>query len=192
MSRHFTVPLTITVEVKVPDNEGIDQVRGLVETLLRKRLDDVSWGKGNPWTAEVNLAHGYQIGNPEEEQEDDEDEYHEDDFDRGRAPALPPIASGTTGRDRRTKMENAKFFLLTAHDGRRWLADEVAEGNPIPRVRQLLGGRWETTKRYEEFNMRVFFNGARRVVVISFKPEFTAAMVSQALREIHEGREDLS
>ena len=89
-------------------------------------------------------------------------------------------------------MDKSQFFLITSHDGRRWLEDEVVEHTPIPRVRQLLGGRWETTKQYEEFNMRVFYNGRKRVLVLGFPPGKTRTDAMAALRLIHEGREDLS
>lgn len=88
-------------------------------------------------------------------------------------------------------MEKSQFFLITAHDGKRWLDDEVVEHTPIPRVRQLLGGRWETAKQYDTF-VKAFFNGQRRVLVLGFPPGKTREDAMVALRQIHDGREDLS
>lgn len=87
-------------------------------------------------------------------------------------------------------MRDSKFFLITFHDGREWKEDELAEQSPINRVRQLLGGRWETSKQYDELNMKVFYNGQKRVMVMGFKPDATKADAEKALREIQQSRED--
>lgn len=86
------------------------------------------------------------------------------------------------------QMKSSNFFLVTFHDGRDWKDDELVEKTPINRVRQLLGGRWETSKQYDEFNMKVFFNGQKRVLVMGFKPDATKAQAEAALRQIREGR----
>lgn len=87
-------------------------------------------------------------------------------------------------------MENSQFFLVTAHDGNRWCDDEVVQGNPIPRVRQLLGGRWERSKQFDEFIKAFFSAGEKRVLVMGFKPGTTEEQVKVIMDQIRSGRED--
>lgn len=87
-------------------------------------------------------------------------------------------------------IKDSKFYLVTFHDGKEWQEDELVEKSPVPRVRQLLGGRWETSKQYDEFNMKVFYNGQRRVLVIGFPPDKTKEEAIEAINRIRESRED--
>lgn len=92
-------------------------------------------------------------------------------------------------------IKESRFFLVQyngtgTEDG--WGDEEIVQKTPVPRVRELLGGRWESSKDYEDFAMKVFFNGQRRVLVMGFKPEMTQDQVLQALQQIRDGREDLS
>lgn len=91
-------------------------------------------------------------------------------------------------------MQNSEFFLISKFDGKRWLADEIAEKSPIPAVRKFLGGRWERSSRPDDPKYgkvgRAFFNGERRVLVLAFPPGKTRDQVMKALKEINEGRED--
>lgn len=87
-------------------------------------------------------------------------------------------------------IQQSKFFIVTSSsDGVTWNDDEIVEHTPIPRVRQLLGGRWEVSKSYGSF-MKAFFNGKKRVVVLGMKPSTTKEEAIEALKKIREGRED--
>jgi hypothetical protein len=89
-------------------------------------------------------------------------------------------------------MEQCQFFLIShSLDGKTWQPDELAEQTPIPRVRQILGGRWDTSKQYHEF-VRAFFSGKRRVLVMGFPPGKTKEQAQAALQQIHEGSEAVS
>lgn len=74
MSRWFTVPITVNVEVMVPDTGDTDRDRAVAaqtaETLGRKRIQECTWGMGNPWTARV---HDIEVGYPSADVEDEED-----------------------------------------------------------------------------------------------------------------------
>ena len=92
------------------------------------------------------------------------------------------------------EMQKCGFFLVShSPDGENWEADELVENTPIPRVRELLGGRWERSAQYMPM-VKAFFNGKARVLVMGFPPEkFTSKeQALAAMREIHESREDLS
>lgn len=87
MSRWFSVPLTITINVKVPDNEGVKEALSIAETLFWKRLCATTWGIGNPWTASVAAKPSF--GEPQEGISDgdddditdlDDDEVEEDEY----------------------------------------------------------------------------------------------------------------
>lgn len=87
-------------------------------------------------------------------------------------------------------IHDSKFFLISSSpDGVRWNDDEVAEKTPIPRVRELLGGRWESSKSYGTF-AKAFFNGQKRVLVLGFHPDKTREFVMEQVQKIREGRED--
>lgn len=92
------------------------------------------------------------------------------------------------------RLKDSKHFLISYFDGKAWADDEAVPHTPIPRVRQLLGGRWENKKDFDDQGIpaAAFFNGDKRVLVLGFKPETTAEGVQQALRQIREGREDRS
>lgn len=92
------------------------------------------------------------------------------------------------------QMKKCEFFLVShSFDGERWEQDELVESNPVPRVRELLGGRWEWSAQYMP-TVKAFFNGKKRVLVMGFPPEkfATKEQAMAALYQIHEGREDLS
>jgi hypothetical protein len=81
MSRWFLVPVSLNVEVKVPDKEGPMEAREIAETLVHKRIAHSEWGIGNPWSATVRSV--FQIGDPKEEAElDDEDEGGDDEAEQ--------------------------------------------------------------------------------------------------------------
>jgi hypothetical protein len=87
-------------------------------------------------------------------------------------------------------IKDSRFFLVSYNDGtseEAWTEGEVVRNSPVPLVRQLLGGRWETSRQYDEFAMKVFFNGERRVLVLGFKPDATESDVAEALRNLREG-----
>lgn len=86
-------------------------------------------------------------------------------------------------------MDECEFFLVTPFDGERWQADEIVERNPIPRVRELLGGKWERSSQYMP-TVKAFFSGDRRVLVMGFPPGKTRDEVMHALRLVQESRED--
>lgn len=88
-------------------------------------------------------------------------------------------------------MEQCQFFLITPFDGSKWGADELAEKNPIPRVRELLGGRWDRSSQYQPL-IKAFFNGDRRVLVMGFPPGKTREEALEALAQIKNGREDIN
>ena len=89
-------------------------------------------------------------------------------------------------------MENSNFFLIShSLDGETWQPDELVEGTPMQRVRQLLGGRWDTSRQYHPF-VRAFFNGKRRVLVMGFPPGKSREEARAALHQINEGREDVN
>ncbi len=92
-------------------------------------------------------------------------------------------------------MEKCEFFLVTSFDGSVWHDDELVENTPIPRVRELLGGRWERSKQWDTLPFaKAFFNGERRVLVLGFPPgKFTTReQALEAVSQIREGREDVS
>lgn len=89
------------------------------------------------------------------------------------------------------EMEKCEFFLITPFDGSAWGADEIVERTPIPRVRELLGGRWERSSQYMP-TVKAFFNGVRRVLVMGFPPGKTKEEALAALAEILKGREDVN
>lgn len=84
-------------------------------------------------------------------------------------------------------MENSDFFLITAFDGKAWQPDELVEQSPIPRVRQLLGGRWERSSKPHPF-MRAFFGKQKRVLAMGFPPGTTREKAEAALKQILEER----
>lgn len=88
-------------------------------------------------------------------------------------------------------MEKCQFFLITPFDGSAWGADEIVEQTPIPRVRELLGGRWERSSQYQPL-IKAFFNGDRRVLVMGFPPGKTKEEALEALTQILQGREDVN
>jgi hypothetical protein len=71
------------------------------------------------------------------------------------------------------------------------MLDELIEGSPIPRVRELLGGRWERSSQYMP-TVKAFFNGTRRVLVMGFPLGKTKEEALEALNQITQGREDLN
>jgi hypothetical protein len=87
-------------------------------------------------------------------------------------------------------MQDSQYFLVQGHDGTQWRDEEIVPHTPIPRVRQLLGGRWESSKEYDQFRMKVFFgnrgNQGKRVIVIGLKPGTTEQEAQDALRKIRE------
>lgn len=84
----------------------------------------------------------------------------------------------------------AKYFLISySADGETWQPDELVEHTPVPRVRQLLGGRWEKSSQYTDY-ARAYFNGPRRALVLSFPEGKTREDAEKALKEIHAGREE--
>ena len=90
-------------------------------------------------------------------------------------------------------MHSSKFFII-AHslDGRTWEDDELVERTPIPRVREILGGRWDRSSSYGTY-MKAFFSGAKkRVLVLGFHPDKTREEVLEQMKRIREGREDRS
>ncbi len=89
-------------------------------------------------------------------------------------------------------MEKCEFFLVShTFDGQKWEQDEVVEESPIPRVREILGGRWERSSSYHPM-VKAFFNGDKRVLVMGFPPGKTREEATQALKQIHSGREDIN
>lgn len=84
--------------------------------------------------------------------------------------------------------QQQSFYLISPYDGRNWLDDEVANHTPVPRVRQFLGGRWETRKEFQE-DIVAYYNGARRVLVLKFKDGTTQEQAHRILGQIREGRE---
>ncbi len=103
------------------------------------------------------------------------------------------MAGNLADQNRSIGMEKCSFFLIShSLDGETWQPDELVEqsqGHYTKRVRDLLGGRWESSKQYHPF-VRAFFNGAKRVLVMGFPPGKTRADAHAALKQIHEGRED--
>lgn len=66
----FTVPVTLTVEVKVPATDDADAALAIAKTLVEKRIVQCAWGEGQPWTARVRgpyTADGPTYGEVEEE-----------------------------------------------------------------------------------------------------------------------------
>jgi hypothetical protein len=89
-------------------------------------------------------------------------------------------------------MHQSRFFIVTASlDGETWTDDELVEGKPIPRVRELLGGRWSRSSSYGTY-IKAFFNGQKRVLVLGFPPDKTKEEVLAEMKRIREGREDRS
>ncbi len=85
MSRWFTVPIVVHIQVKVPETADVDKDREeaahIATTLFNKRIRECTWGVGNPWTATVRAAEVgypnegfYTEDTPTEEEEDDGDE----------------------------------------------------------------------------------------------------------------------
>jgi len=90
------------------------------------------------------------------------------------------------------QMKQCEFFLVShSFDGENWEQDELVEVTPIPRVRELLGGRWERSAQYMP-TVKAFFNGKKRVLVMGFPPEKTKEEALMALVEILKGREDMN
>lgn len=89
-------------------------------------------------------------------------------------------------------MMQSKFFILSASlDGETWQDDELVEGKPINRVRDILGGRWDRSSSYGTY-MKAFFTGQKRVLVIGFPPDKSREFVMEQMKNIREGREDRS
>lgn len=86
-------------------------------------------------------------------------------------------------------MEECNFFLISPFDGKNWGEDEIVESTPIPRVRELLGGRWERSSQYAT-TVKAFFNGPKRVLVMGFPPGKTREDAFAALKQIQQSRED--
>jgi len=84
-----------------------------------------------------------------------------------------------------------ELFLISPYDGKRWLDDEIAQHSPIPRVRQLLGGRWDRAKEFQP-EVKAYFTEHRRVLVMRFKPGTSIEEAHRILGTIREGREDRS
>ncbi len=90
-------------------------------------------------------------------------------------------------------LKDCQFFLLSyTRDGIAWY-DEVAQYNFVPRVMQILGGRWERESSYDPM-ISAFFAGDKRVLVIGFPPAkgWTLEKAQATLDNIRENREDLS
>lgn len=81
----------------------------------------------------------------------------------------------------------SEFHLISAFVDGKWQPDEVAEGNPLRRVRQILGGGWERAKGVlSEDRAMAAFRGERRVLVLRMPDHFDRAAADAALRQIHE------
>jgi hypothetical protein len=71
-----------------------------------------------------------------------------------------------------------------------WQPDELSVGNPLKRVRQLLGGGWEwSTGRLREDMAMAAARGDRKVLVLRFPDHFDLDQAKQIVQGINEQKE---
>ena len=66
-------------------------------------------------------------------------------------------------------MQSKEFYLVSPFVDGKWQKDEVVQGSPFQRIRQLLGGGWEHSKGLLKDDMAMAATrGDRRVMVLRF------------------------
>jgi hypothetical protein len=81
-----------------------------------------------------------------------------------------------------------EFFLITPNVDGKVQPDELVSGNPMKRVRQILGGGWEwTSGDLKDGHVMGAFRGDRKVMVLRFPEPITREQAEAALRQIEAG-----
>ena len=82
-----------------------------------------------------------------------------------------------------------EMYLICPFDGNQWQKDELVQGKPFRRIRQLLGGGWEKkTGLLDEDRAMAAVRGERRVLVLRLNDDMQPEQAERIVERINAER----